>query len=967
MPSSGSKASLGSNLCLVALTLASALNAVGQDRLLTNATTINSTANPGSVSCAEYAADGVTCIVGQYYHSDGAQWNTSNAPIATWQPTYIDPAFGNWASGAANTSNPCIGCHHDPPIPNTNYEGANYLIGGHRNILRKVAPNQPWGNTQGQVTLTDASNNSIDWVNGNINLMTGSVQLYYIYGWMDAPDSAYKGGTYTCARCHTTGYRFDNAGPEPTLYDAKTRISDSMLLRTPAGGACTTVDPSTNLPYSSYATCTANGGTWPTASWNLTSIQCERCHKTDVQADASIYNPTIVFGNKSTSGRISHLIQLSPGSKVPPSFTLADCGIPGCQPLPKVPVNEQSTALCIECHRQEVSIPPTTAGGSGCPVGQTCKPGAYNLGQVHPAQLPGQTLPGMTVSLGAFKSGGTCSNGETYTGSVSAQYLACIAAGGTFGPYKPSMSHGANGAQTFLNSPHARFIGTLDQTAQNSSDLSVTLNGTYNSSFTDWGEAPGSRTGSTGDLYPGTGGPSGDATKNGGCASCHDVHNTLINVNATNVSPALVKQCTDCHSEHAQAVSHPTGVNTPFPNGFGDSETCKVCHMAGASGVATYHYFRINPAVNYYTFPSASQYYSSGGGNQQTNTFVETWYPRSGPATSYNASALDIDIACGQCHLGGNGANPYGIAPPTSGIPVYSRAFLADKASNMHNTQAPAPTFGPAYPYIGPLTTVVITGIPGSSIFYTLDGSIPLVSINSSQQYVSAAGGTIRCAGNPCSLPMTSSETIYAVAAGAASNQYKPSAVAGGTFSVPQVPRPVISPSGGNYTYSSTSSPTFTISDSQSGTTIYYTTDGSTPTAPPTGTTQTYSGPVTVTTSTVKAIAVETGNTNSAVAGPVTFTMKLAVPVFSNVGANWPGTYTGSATVLFTDTLGTASFCYTINGTTPTGTTAGTCTNGTLIGAGKAFTVTTTTAVKAIAVATNYTPSTLVSGNYTIR
>lgn len=967
MQSSGDRKYPVSILFLVSITLLAALNTFGQDKLLTNAASNNTTANSASVSCAKYAADGVTCIAGQYYHSDGAQWNASNAPLPDWQPTYIDPAFGDWASGAPNASNPCIGCHHDPPIPNTNYEGANYLIGGHRNMLRKVSPNQPWDNTQGQVTLTDASNNSIDWVNGKVNLTSGSVPLYYIYGWIDAPDSAYQGGSYTCARCHTTGYRFDNAGQEPTLYDAKTRITDSMLLRTPAGGACTAVDPNTNLPYSSYSACTANGGTWPTSSWNLTSIQCERCHKADVQADSTVYNPTVVFGNKASAGRISHLVQLKSGSSLPPGFTLADCGAAGCQPLPNVPVNEQSTALCIECHRQEVSITPTTAGGTGCPVGQTCKPGAYNLGQVHPAQLPGQTLPGVTASLGAFKSGGACSNGQTYTGLVSAQYAACIAAGGTFGPYKPSMSHGGNGAQTFLNSPHARYVGTFDQTAQNSSDLSVTMNGVYSSYFTDWGEAPGSRTGSTGDLYLGAGGQPGYATKNGGCAGCHDVHNTVINVNATNVSPALVKQCTDCHIEHAQSIAHPTGANTPFPDGYGDPETCKVCHMAGASGTASYHYFRINPDVNYSTYPSASQYYSSGGGNQQPITFVEAWNPRTGSPISYNAVALDLDIACGQCHRGGNGTNPYGITSPMSGIPVYSRAFLAGKAMNMHNTQAPAPAFSPSYPYTGSLTTVVISGITGSNIFYTVDGSIPQVSINSSQQYVPAVGtSTIQCASNPCSLPMTGSETIYAVAAGAASNQYKPSIVSGGAFTVPQVPTPVITPSSGNYTYSVTSTPTFTITDTLSGTTIYYTTDGSTPTAPPTGTTQTYSGPVAVTTETVKAIAAKAGYINSAFSASASFTMKLATPSFSNVGANWPGTYTGSATVLFTDTLGTASFCYTLNGTTPTGNTAGVCTNGTLLAAGKTFTVTASTTVRAIAVAPNYTPSTILSGTYTI-
>jgi hypothetical protein len=54
-----------------------------------------------------------------------------------------------------------------------------------------------------------------------------------------------------------------------------------------------------------------------------------------------------------------------------------------------------------------------------------------------------------------------------------------------------------------------------------------------------------------------------------------------------------------------------------------------------------------------------------------------------------------------------------------------------------------------------------------------------------------------------------------------------------------------------------------TISDATAGTTIYYTTDATTPTASSTQ----YTGPITVgATETVKAIAVETGCIKSAVA-----------------------------------------------------------------------------------------------------
>src|SRR5579863_8170023 len=131
----------------------------------------------------------------------------------------------------------------------------------------------------------------------------------------------------------------------------------------------------------------------------------------------------------------------------------------------------------------------------------------------------------------------------------------------------------------------------------------------------------------------------------------------------------------------------------------------------------------------------------------------------------------------------------------------------------------------------------------------------------------------------------------------------------GGT--APSAATPTFSPGGGTYT----GSQSVTISDSTPAATVYYTTNGTTPTTAST----LYTGPITVNGSEkLKAIAVASGLTNSAV-GSATYTIQqsggtTATPTFAPAA----GTYTGAQSVTISDTTSGATIYYTTNGTAPT-------------------------------------------------
>ena len=171
--------------------------------------------------------------------------------------------------------------------------------------------------------------------------------------------------------------------------------------------------------------------------------------------------------------------------------------------------------------------------------------------------------------------------------------------------------------------------------------------------------------------------------------------------------------------------------------------------------------------------------------------------------------------------------------------------------------------------------------------------------------------------------------------------------------------------SSGNSTPSQAATPAFSVSagtyattqnvaitDATAGATIYYTTNGMTPTT----SSATYSSPISIAaTTTIEALAVASGDTNSGVASAsYTITLPIAAAPAFSVSA---GTYTTMQSVAITDATAGAAIYYTTNGTTPT-------TSSSVYSVPVPIAATTT--LKALAVASGDTNSSVTSATYTI-
>lgn len=184
-----------------------------------------------------------------------------------------------------------------------------------------------------------------------------------------------------------------------------------------------------------------------------------------------------------------------------------------------------------------------------------------------------------------------------------------------------------------------------------------------------------------------------------------------------------------------------------------------------------------------------------------------------------------------------SGSPGFGLYSPVAGIASAQTSLWAAGAN-----QSSTPTFSPNGGSFGPAQTVTITSASGGTIYYTTDGSTPTESSSSI-----ASGSTVS---------ISTSCTLKAIASVANNLD---STVASAVFTINGAcGTPTFSPVAGAYS----TAQTVTISSTTAGASIYYTTDGSTPTS---GSTP-YTTPVSIaSTSTLKAIAEKTNFSNSAI------------------------------------------------------------------------------------------------------
>ena len=255
------------------------------------------------------------------------------------------------------------------------------------------------------------------------------------------------------------------------------------------------------------------------------------------------------------------------------------------------------------------------------------------------------------------------------------------------------------------------------------------------------------------------------------------------------------------------------------------------------------------------------------------------------PSTGTYSGAQTVTITgtSGATICVGNGTTPTAPTPGTCGsggaaytgpITVSSTATIAaiQTESGFNNSSSTSatltitsavvstPTFSPvAGTYSATQNVTISTSTSGATIYYTLDGSTPTTG--------SAVYSSV--------ISVASSETIKALAV---ASGFTNSSIASAAYTImsPTAATPVFTPVAGSYSGSTN----VTLTCSTASSTMYYTTNGTTPT---TSSTLYTTSIVVATSETIKAICTASGSANSAVASAAyTITSPSQQPVELN-------------------------------------------------------------------------------------
>ncbi|MFL6305229.1 MAG: chitobiase/beta-hexosaminidase C-terminal domain-containing protein [Candidatus Sulfotelmatobacter sp.] len=245
-------------------------------------------------------------------------------------------------------------------------------------------------------------------------------------------------------------------------------------------------------------------------------------------------------------------------------------------------------------------------------------------------------------------------------------------------------------------------------------------------------------------------------------------------------------------------------------------------------------------------YPGASFTVSSDGTQNGIAWAVRTdQFTTHGPQVLYAFDANDLsnvlyESDTNSARDGAGHSMKFAIPVVTNGK-VYVAALGEIDVYGLYNGSptAVAPTITPdGGTFGGTLSVTLSTTTASANIFYTLDGSVPTPASPLYTGQIAISGDT----------------TIRAIAS---AENFVQSAVSSATFhSVGQTPAITFMPGAGTYT----AAQVVTLSDTDANAAVYYTTDGSTPTA----SSKLYSGPIAVAASmTIKAIAIDGTLANS--------------------------------------------------------------------------------------------------------